>query len=328
METQYLGYIKYEGKGVEGGIFDARKSAQALLGFDQAVRYFAAKEEPYLLDKDYELPVEIKKDSWDIFLPMLQKLMTPEGVAGIAGTAYIAKTAGKAATDGLFETGLSKDIQKIFQGAMVSIQWVVKIAKHIGSFKRDIQINHNLEEGNVEIVNANNETLVTPRKYFERYKACPENILDKLAENVIDKRVLKIGAFNQEEIEEVVIDESSKAIFYSGEIDKEVEDDTLCPELQDGEYVELDGTITKVNERANTLGFQYQGYILSIEPASGNVTEYKGQILSDEREHIFRKARIYGRVSRVGKRGEFLKKPKIIFTSLIPKNENKDDTLF
>ncbi len=328
MKKQYLGYIKYEGKGVERGVFDARKSAQALLGFDQAVRYFAAKEEPYLLDKDYELPVEIKKDSWDIFLPMLQKLMTPEGVTGIAVATYATKSVAKAATDGLFETGLSKDIQKIFQGAMVSMQWVVKIAKHVGSFKRDIVINHNLEEDKVEIVNANNETLVTPRKYFERYKACPENILDKLAENVINKRVLKIGAFNQEEIEEVVIDESSKAIFYSGEIDKEVEDDTLCPELQDGEYVEIDGTITKVNERANTLGFQYQGYILSIEPASGNVTEYKGQILSDEREHIFRQARIYGRVSRVGKKGEFLKKPKIIFTSLIPKNENKDDTLF
>jgi len=328
MENRYLGYIKYEGKSVEDGIFDARKSAQALLGFDQSVRYFAVKEEPYLLDKDYELPVEIKKDSWDIFLPVIQQLVTPEGAASIAAATYATKSISKAATDGLFEIGLSKDIQKIFKGAIVSMQWVVKIAKHVGSFKREIQINHNLEEGKVEIVNSSNETLVIPRKYFEQYKACPEKILDKLAENVTEKKVLKIGTFNQEEIEEVVIDESSKAIFYSGEIDKEVEDDTLCPELQDGEYVELDGTITKVNERANTLGFQYKDYILTIEPASGNVTEYKGQILSDVRDHIFRKAEIHGRVSRTGKRGEFLKKPRIVFTSLLPKSESKDDVIF
>lgn len=323
MEDQYLGYIKYEGKGVEGGIFDARKSAQALLGFDQAIRYFAAKEEPYLLDKDYELPVEIKKDSWDIFLPLIGG-----GIISISATKYATKMAEKAATDGLFETGLSKDIQKIFQGAMVSMQWIVKIAKHIGSFKRNVQVNHNLEEDKVEIVNSSDETLTIPRKYFEQYKACPEKILDKLAANITEERVLKIGTFTQEKIEEVVIDESSKAIFYSGEIHKEVEDDTICPELQDGEYVELEGTITKVNERANTLGFQYKDYILTIEPASGNVTEYKGQILSDARDHIFRKAEIHGRASRTGKKGEFLKKPRIIFTSLIPKNERKDDVLF
>ncbi len=328
MKNQYIGYIKYEGKGVENGIFDARKSAQALLGFDQAVRYFAAKEEPHLLGKDYDLPVEIKKDSWDIFLPILQKLMTPEGVAGIAGTAYIAKAAGKAATDGLFETGLSKDIQKIFQGAIVSIQWVVKIAKHVGSFKRDIKVNHNLQEDKVEIANSNNDMIIVPRKYFEQYKTCPENILDKLAENIAEERVLKIGAFAQDEIKEVSIDEGSKAIFYSGKVDKEIKDDILCPELQDGEYVELEGTITKVNERANTLGFQYKDYILTIEPASSNVTEYKGQILSNQSGHIFCKAQIDGRVSRRGKRGEFLKKPRIIFTSLTPKNEKNDDTLF
>jgi len=329
MKNEYVGYIKYEGKGVENGIFDARKSAQALLGFDQAVRYFAAKEEPYLLDKDYELPVEIKKDSWDIFLPMLQELVTLKGVAGITATAYIAKTASKAATDGLFETGLSKDVQKIFHGAIVSMQWVVKIAKHAGSFKRDLQIKHNLEEGNIEIEGIDSTSmLVVPRKYFEQYKACPENILDKLAENITEDRVLKIGTFNQEEIEEVIINEDSKAIFYTEGKEEEDIDDIICPELQDGEHVILEGTITKVNEKANTLEFQYTDYILTIEPASNNVTEYKGQILSNEIKHLFRKAKINGKVSRVGKRGEFLKKPRIIFNSLIPIEEGKEKTLF
>jgi hypothetical protein len=329
MKNEYIGYIKYEGKSVENGIFDARKSAQALLGFDQAIRYFAAKEEPYLLDKDYELPVEIKKDSWDIFLPMLQQLMTIEGAVGIAATTYITKSAAKAATDGLFETGLSKDVQKIFQGAILSMQWVVKIAKHVGSFKRNLQIKHNLEEDKIEIESLNHKSpLIVPRKYFEQYKSCPENILDKLAENITEDRVLKIGTFDQEEIEEVEINETSKSIFYSEQKSKEDDDDTICPELQDGDHVELEGTITKVNEKANTLGFQYKDYILTIEPASNNVTEYKGQILSDEKKHIFRKTKISGIVSRIGKKGEFLKKPRIIFSSLVPIEEEKERTLF
>lgn len=328
MKNKYIGYIKYEGESVENGIFDARKSAQSLLGFDQAIRYFAAKEEPYLLDKDYELPVEIKKDSWDIFLPILQQLMTIEGAAGIAATTYITKSAAKAATDGLFETGFSKDVQKIFQGAILSIQWVVKIAKHVGSFKQNVQIKHNLEEDKIEIESLNHESpLIVPRKYFEQYKSCPENILDKLAENITEDRVLKIGTFGQEEIEEVEINETSKSIFYTEQKNKE-DDDTICPELQDGDHVELEGTITKVNEKANTLGFQYKDYILTIEPASNNVTEYKGQILSDEKKHIFRKTKISGIVSRIGKRGEFLKKPRIIFSSLIPIEEEKEQTLF
>jgi len=329
MKKEYIGYIKYEGKSVEHGIFDARKSAQALLGFDQAVRYFVAKEEPYLLNKDYELPVEIKKDSWDIFLPIIQKLMTPEGVLSIAATTYVAKSASKAATDGLFETGLSKDIQKTFQSALISMQWVVKIAKHVGAFKRKLQIKYDLENDAVEIENSNNGApLIVPRKYFDQYQSCPENIMEKLAENIDEDRVLKIGTFNQKEIEEIVINEKEKSIFYTEGMDANDADDITCPELKDGDYVELEGTITKVNEKANTLGFQYKDYILTIEPASNNVTEYKGQILSDETGHIFRKTKINGTVSRIGKRGEYLKKPRIIFNSLVPIQMDKEKTLF
>ena len=322
MPVEYIGYVKYEGEGVENGIFDARKSAKALLGFDQAIRYFAAKEDPYLIDKDYELPVEIKKDSWDIFLPIISS-----GIISIAATKYATKTAEKVATDGLFETGLAKDLQKIFKGAIIAMQWVVKIAKHIGSFKRDLQIKHNLEEDQVEIINSNNISITVPRKYYEQYKKCPEDILSKLAENIEERRTLKIGVIEEDKVEEVTIDESSKQIFYK-ENNIEEDDETICPELVDGENIELEGVITKVNERANTLGFQCENYILTIEPASGNVTEYKSQILSNESDHIFRKAKIIGRVSRIGKRGEFLKKPRIIFTSLIPIEEEKEPTLF
>lgn len=167
-------------------------------------------------------------------------------------------------------------------------KWVVKIAKHVGAFKRKLQIKYDLENDAVEIENSNNgASLIVPRKYFDQYQSCPENIIEKLAENIDEDRVLKIGTFNQKEVEEIVI-----------------------------------------NEKANTLGFQYKDYILTIEPASNNVTEYKGQILSDETGHIFSKTKINGTVSRIAKRGEYLKKPRIIFNSLVPIQVDKEKTLF
>ena len=39
-EEKYIGYLKYSGKSVEDGLMDARKSAEALLGFDEVLRYF------------------------------------------------------------------------------------------------------------------------------------------------------------------------------------------------------------------------------------------------------------------------------------------------
>jgi hypothetical protein len=45
-----------------------RKSAEALLGFDEMLRYFISKEEPQLSNVPYEIPVNIKKGSWEISL--------------------------------------------------------------------------------------------------------------------------------------------------------------------------------------------------------------------------------------------------------------------
>jgi hypothetical protein len=40
MDSKSLGFLKYEAEHIENGIFDARKSAQALLGFDEIMKYF------------------------------------------------------------------------------------------------------------------------------------------------------------------------------------------------------------------------------------------------------------------------------------------------
>ena len=40
MDNDSLGYLSYSGKSIQNGIFDARQSATALLGFDNLMRYF------------------------------------------------------------------------------------------------------------------------------------------------------------------------------------------------------------------------------------------------------------------------------------------------
>ena len=324
----YIGYVKYEGKGVENGLFDAKKAANALLGFDYAIRYFAQKEEPYLVQIDYELPVEIKKDSWDIFLPYLDKILTPEGIATIAATTYFTKAASKAATDGLFELGISKDISKILKGAFKSMLWVIKIVKHLKGFNKDnLNVKIDFNKDIAIISNDSNDKLEVPKKYFEIFKNCPKEILSKLVENIAENREMRVGVLEDKKIDEVKIKSAEKDFFYYKSEEKE--ENIILPELQDQEEVELEGSITKVNEKANTMGFQYKDYVLTILPKEGGVRRYKEKILSTGRNKIFRKVKIKGVVRRYDSKGEYLKKPKIIFYSLEPiEEENKNRSLF
>ena len=65
-DEKYLGYLKYSGELVDRGFFDARKSAQALIGFDEAIRFFVGEQTPELKQADFEF-------SQDLGKPYLQK---------------------------------------------------------------------------------------------------------------------------------------------------------------------------------------------------------------------------------------------------------------
>lgn len=53
MDNDSLGYLSYRGESIQHGIFDARQSATALLGFDYLMRYFIKIENPELRDVDF-----------------------------------------------------------------------------------------------------------------------------------------------------------------------------------------------------------------------------------------------------------------------------------
>ena len=93
-DSNDIGYLKYSGRLVQDGAFDARKSAQALLGFDEAIRFFVRQQAPELAEANYEFPVRIIQGSWVISIPDdIVALMKIAG--GIVVTNYLAHAAGK-----------------------------------------------------------------------------------------------------------------------------------------------------------------------------------------------------------------------------------------
>jgi hypothetical protein len=153
-----LGYLKYTGKMVADGYLDARKSAQALIGFDEAIRYFIKKSCPQLRDIDFELPVKVKKGSWEALIPQTieQWVVTS---AGTFITSYGIAAAKKMADNDFKDIGL----RDIFRKSLIAIQWFIKIGKHIGNSTQkkfeNIKWRNNNEEVGILNIHVTTHTL-------------------------------------------------------------------------------------------------------------------------------------------------------------------------
>jgi len=316
MEEKYIGYLKYTGESVSEGYLDARKSAEALLGLDEILRYFVASERPDLRDLDFEIPVRIEKGSWIAFIPQTIDQWILAGL-GITATAYLATAATKIAEKDFKGVGL----RDVFKSAIKSAQWVIKIGSHVGTISRKRFDNAKIRQRNgkvfIDIPNANGDLLEVPKKNFDAYIECPEKIFSRNVSLVEKDRNLEIGVFEKgQEIRRVTITEKEKSFFYT----KGDESNILFPELKHGEYVELEGYITKGNERTNTIGFEYEDHVLTCKPNNGHIITFKNKIISQLENHFFPKVLIKGIVNRTEQnnlyKGE--NRPQIIFTDLVP----------
>lgn len=326
-EEQFIGYLRYSGKSVENGLLDARKSAEALFGFDQVLRYFLLKEDPTLSEIDFEIPVRIRKGSWEALIPeIIDKIFSPECVL----TTYGVATANQAAKDGLFETGLAKDVKKTFKASLVAAQWVIRTASHIGSLTKkkfeNVKFEKRGQETLVKIPNKKNEYLEVPKKYFDLFIACPEKLFSKNAKIIQTERTLEFGVFENGQESKVSVSEKEKFIFCNQEDDEEI----ILPELKHGQFVELEGEITRATESTNSIGFRYQDHTIVCKPQLGNIAQFKNRIVSQEDDHFFPKVQIKGQIDRTAKNGEFKeKRPQIFFSEISPLEiEDKKQSLF
>ena len=320
-EEKYIGYLRYYGESsVKDGLLDMRKSAEALVGFDEILRHFLIKEDPFLLGIEFEIPVRIRKGSWEAVIPeIIDKLLSPSGIVATAGSAYLLATAKKAAEDGLFKTGAAKDIKTTFRAAIKSAQWIIKIGSHLGTLAKkkfeNAKIDQETQE--IKILNERGEFLSVPKKYLDLYSDCPEDLFSKNASIIETDRALEIGVFEDGKEKKVNITEKEKVIFYRK---SEEDSDVLFPELKHGQNVELEGGITRGNEKRNTLGFEYQEHILTCKPTQRKpIVDFKNQIVSRSASHIFPKVKIFGVIDRTDEfGGTNAPRPAIVFSKILP----------
>ncbi len=320
-DIKYIGYLKYTGGSVSDGLLDARKSAEALLGFDEIIRYFATKKEPELNNINFEIPVRVKKGTWSALIPdtIGQWILTAGGV-------YFTTAAAQASKVGIMQTGTAKDITAIIKFALKAAQWMIKISKHVGSTTKKHFENTKFRNDNQEIglPNEKGEFLFVPKEILDLYIAVPKKLFSKSCSVIEEDRNLAFGIIEDGEEKEVVeIDNNNKEIFYS-EDDNE---DTLFPELKHGQAVELEGENTRATESTNPFGFRYNDHVLVCRPENGSIADYKDKVISQEDEHFFPKVKMMGFIDRIDKFGNPIeKRPRIIFTNInsLETAENND----
>lgn len=314
-EEKYIGFLKYQGEMVDEGIMDARKSAQALLGFDEAIRFFVCEQAPELKKSDFELPVRVKKGSWEINVPEIIELIKLSG--GVIATAYGVKAAQKMAERDFENFGLKDVIRK----SLSAVQWVLKIGKHLGdlTIKKFETVQFKDNNQLIGIQNSEGEFLYVPKQFLDFYVASNPKLLSKVSELVEEERVLSIGVYEDGALVEEKLTRKYRSIFTQ---EQEEQEDVLFPELEHGQNVALEGEVTRGNEMSNTLGLGYHGHILTCVPDAGSIVRYKPT--------LFLKCRVQGVISRLDEKGRLCaRKPKIIFSHIEPiENESNQPGLF
>lgn len=307
----YLAYIKFEGALIEQGYLDARKSAEVLLGIDEVIRYFLYQIDKEFQNVEFEIPVRIRKGSWETLIPstISEWIITAAG----AGLTTYATTALKKLAENDFK---DKGVKDILKKVIKSVKWVIKISKHVKTLLQKHFTEVDFKEVNGEtligIRNLDGEIIFVPLEYLEMYRNCPEKLFSKLTKIIEEERELEIGfnpsvPLDSDDTERSVrVSVNDKYIFTKSEED----DSILFPELVHNQYIEIEGHVSRGNENSNTIRFEYLKHILTCYPSQGNIKNYKSL--------LFTNCIIKGYVDRLGDDGNINeKKPRIRFVDLI-----------
>lgn len=312
-KNEYIGYLKYHGDLVKEGYLDARKAATVLIGFDEILRHFIHQESPKFKEIDFEIPVKIEKGSWLAYIPdTIQEWLLTGG--GFIATTYLTTAAKKLAENDFKEIGL-KDL---FKKAFKSFYWVIKIGTHLRTLGKQKFENVKFRNNNTEvgIINEQGEILYFPIEYLDVYMNCPDSLFSKISEIIEPERELELGLCDIDDVAKINVQQ--KNIFHTK---KEEDDEIVLPDLKHGDYVEIEGHVTRGNENSNTIGFLYSNHILTCNPREGSIIKYK--------LNLFSNVIIRGIVNRLDKDGYFKeKKPRIEILDMIEINDNRQGILF
>ncbi|WP_427852167.1 hypothetical protein [Stenotrophomonas acidaminiphila] len=267
LKSHGVGFISYEWNGMPAGVIDAGKGGQALVGLDDAIRYFNRRQIGSGQLPEYELPVLTGNGSW--VAVVLGTLAAP---AAIFGMAYTKKAAEKMAERDFSELGF-RDIARKSADALVKLIRVLKASKGKISWNTaNIRWSQDARTAFLKIESQNE--IEIPAEYIKWYAAVPPSVIRRITTPVNESRTLSVGARQDDGSFDTVNVEATDLPGLQGE-DNPSDADFLFPELVHGHDVELEGIVTRGNQSTNSIGFQYRGHILNCNPDNGSVKRFK-----------------------------------------------------
>ena len=314
-----LAYIKYEGEDIANGVFGARDAANALSGIDKALRYYVEKEIPELRAVVYDFPVKIQEGSWEVLIPSnIDQLITVLKVGGAASFLYpyLKAMAEVAAKDGFFKTGAVKDVRQIISWAVLGIQLLIKYVKHMGAFDKNPKVSFSHGMDVVTVFNKDGIPFSFPVKFLNFILKCPPSLLSEMVQPIREKRTMKVGLYNADgELEETMVNNEERDLFC-----EEPQELDELPELVDGEHVALQGRVVRANEKEQSLGFQYNGHVITCKPVKGmTIASFKNGIISSRRGKLYQTdVKVVGVVERVTVDGRYKTRPRIFMSAILP----------
>jgi hypothetical protein len=262
-----VGYLSYEWVGAPSGVIDAYAGGTALIGLDEAIRYFNRRQAKSLSMTSYEIPVHTGEGSW---------IAVVIGILSIPATTFAAtyakKAAEKMAERDFAELGF-KDIARKSMDALVHLINLLKRTGKPLDLSRT-KIRWSKDATKAILVDQLGDEFEIPADYIKWFQELPRSTLKKIAAPIAANRFMKVASRQADGGMLEVTISSSELRLLEGD-DDENEDEFLFPDLKHGDEVQLEGLITRGNQSTNSIGFQYMGHILNCIPETGNVRKYK-----------------------------------------------------
>lgn len=301
-QYEEVGFVKYTGESLVDGVIDAGSAGSALVGLDEAVRFFNSQQSPDLATFQYDVPVQTRIGSWEAVV------LAGIAVGGAFALGYAKKAGEKLAENDFKDIGLGHVLKK----SMSALQTLAKIIKHTRRPRgwELARIEPIMTTDSVVITNDKGEELRIPTEFLGWYQQMPPRLLVKMTSVIRKDRVLTIGVIQNTTVDEVTIVEEDKPLFDNTE-DEDFEEDVLFPELVHGAYAQLEGRLIRGSEASNSVGLEYKGHVINCVPAHGSVRQYKAA--------LFLRCRVEGRITRHAK-NRFVadRRPTLIVEKVVP----------
>lgn len=311
-EFEEIGFLKYDGEDVPDGIMDAASAGSALIGLDDAIRFFNERQSPGYAKLDYQIPVKISEGSWIAYV------LAGVGAVGAAFVLGYAKKAGEKLAENDIR---DQTTGEVVQRSVEVIQSLMNLIKHTRRNKDWDTENIQWKDGNkiIGIPNDEGDYIFIPTDHFKWISEAPKKIMTRITDVITTKRSLSIGVKDDGGFKEVHVEFNEKRLFCG--VDMELEDEGfLFPELEHGQNVKLEGKLTRGNESSNSVGFEYKGHILNCLPEEGSIVQYKSA--------LFLKCIMEGTITRITKKRNVAeRRPTIIVKKITPVSHGDDQHL-